>query len=470
MSPCFKLVTLVALALRVSSAHAQEPAGPEAAAASASQSPVTAVGADIAPTDAESGEAETPVSTEQGKTPLTESFDRRPLLELLRESKRAGLRDTTFQAQVRFFYFDRANFDGSESLACTLGGSAGFKTGYFAERVAIGATGYTSQRLYAPEDDGGTLLLQPGQRPYSVLGELYGEVLLTEGIRATVGRKQIDTPFLNGQDTRMTPNTFDLIGVQGVLGGTGEGSDVRFAAGYVDKMKPRDSESFESMAVAARALAGVERGVYAAGAILESGELSVGAMDYYSADIVNIAYSELRYSIPLAGRLRLQLAGQYADQRSTGQDLLAGQAFRTSQLGLKAELAMGPALLTTAYTDTGNGANMRSPWGGYPGYTSAQDEDFDRRGERAVMLRAAYNFPPELGLSTHGLWVHGSRPDNAGGSAQDEYDLDVQWRVGGGVLKGLKLLARYAHVSRDAPDNPHQDDLRLVLYYDLPAR
>jgi hypothetical protein len=268
----------------------------------------------------------------------------------------------------------------------------------------------------------------------------------------------------------MTPNTFEVIAVQGVLGGAGEDAGVRFAAGYVDKMKPRDSESFKSMAAAARAPVGVERGVYAAGAIFKFGELSIGAMDYYSADILNIAYSETRYSIPLMDRLRLQLAAQYADQRSTGDDLLTGQAFSAGQFGLKAELAMGPALLTAAYTGTGSGANMRNPWGGYPGYTSAQDEDFDRRGERAAMLRAAYNFPPELGLSTHALWVHGSHPDDARESAQDEYDLDVQWRAGGGVLQGLKLLARYAHVSRDGPGTPHQDDLRLVLYYDLPAR
>src|SRR5271165_3242140 len=104
-------------------------------------------------------EAETPDSTEQGHTQLPDSFEHRPVQALLHESSLVGLRDTTIDAQLRSFYLDRDNFNTSQSEAWTLGGSAGVKTGYFANFVAFGSTGYTSQRLEGPYDKDGTKLL-----------------------------------------------------------------------------------------------------------------------------------------------------------------------------------------------------------------------------------------------------------------------------------------------------------------------
>ncbi len=52
------------------------------------------------------------------------------------------------------YYLDRDKYDDSESEAWAIGGSVGFKTGYFRERFAFGATGYTSQPLHAPGGQG----------------------------------------------------------------------------------------------------------------------------------------------------------------------------------------------------------------------------------------------------------------------------------------------------------------------------
>jgi len=35
---------------------------------------------------------------------------------------------------------------------------------------------------------------------------------------------------------------------------------------------------------------------------------------------------------------------------------------------------------------------MRSPWSSYPGYTSAQVQDFNRAGEEAFMVKGSYDF------------------------------------------------------------------------------
>lgn len=406
------------------------------------------------------------MSTEQGHTQLPESFEHRPLEELLHESRLVGIRDTTINVQLRSFYLHRDNLNNTEALATTAGGSAGFKTGYFLQRLAFGATEYASQRLAGPPDKDGTDLLEPGQRSYTVLGEVYAEALLNETVKASVGRRQYATPYINGNDSRMTPATFQGYSVLGTLGAVG-GPVVRFGAGYIDKMKDRDSDEFVPMSVIAGVPATVERGVFAGGANLSSGNFAIGIVEYYSPDIISIVYTETKYSIALANRTRVQFGVQYSSQGSTGNNSLTGHAFSTDQFGLKAELVLGSALLTAAYTGTGSGANMRSPWGAYPGYTSVQVENFFRAGEKAGMGRAAYNFAYVRGLSAYALYVHGTQPTSSKQYPQDEYDLNLQWDGRTGLFKGLTLRARYGHVAQDSRADQHQDEFRLMLYYQL---
>jgi hypothetical protein len=405
-------------------------------------------------------------STEQGQSPLGESFeaddDRR---DRIGERRRQAFEDTAFDVQARSFLLDRDQYDGTESFAVALGGSAGLKTGYFRDRFAIGLTGYTSQPLDAPDDKDGTQLLAPGQEGFSVLGEAFVQVRLMDGININAGRKGFDTPYISRNDTRMAPNTFEAISLQGVAGDR-ETGEWRMGAGYFDKIKSRNSDQFVSMAEAAGAPAGVERGVYTAGANYRTGPLSFGVVDYYSDDIVNIFYAEARYLIRLADKREFRLAAQYSDQRAVGKNLLQGADFSADQLGLKTEFGAGPMLLTAAYTMTGDGAGMQSPWSGYPGYTSVQVEDFNRAGEDAWMLRAGFEFPRVPGLSVYGLWVSGSNADSPTDFARDEYDLNLQWTPETGALKGLMVRLRYAHVEQD--DGRELDDFRLMIFYDPP--
>jgi len=457
--------------------------GASLARALESPAPDPAVGTQAAVVSAaaavDGNEAETPTSIEQGHVQMSGgNFEHLPIEALLHESKLVGWRDTTFNIQLRTYDLDRINFNGSDSEAWALGGSAGVKTGYFGNFAAVGATAYTSQRLYGPLDKDGTKLLQPGQEPYTVIGaELYGQFRLSDTILATAGRKAFDTPFINTQDSLMTPNTFLGYAVVGTIGRTDERT-LRFGVGYIDKIKPRNAQDFESMATAAGAPGGVERGVYMAGASFKTGALIVGASEYYSADILNVFYTEIKYVVPLGNRMSLRFGAQYADQSSVGDDLLTGSSFTTHQDGFKAEFALGPALFTMARTLTGvgtvtgsggtaRGTTMRSPWGAYPGYTSVQIQNFDRAGENATLLRAAYNFPRMTGLSVYALWVDGSTPNLANQYAQKETDVNVKWTPQSPALNRLTLLARYGHVSQAGPADQHQEELRLILYYRL---
>ena len=151
-------------------------------------------------------------SVEEGQTPLTDSYDWRTFRL---EKRRAAFKDTKFEINLRTFYFDRNQFNGSEAQAWAIGGWIGVKTGYFLDHVAFGTTLYTSQPLYAPSDRSGSLLLLPNQDGYTVLGEFYADIRIIDGLNINVGAKGYDTPFINRNDTRMTPNTFEAIVLQG---------------------------------------------------------------------------------------------------------------------------------------------------------------------------------------------------------------------------------------------------------------
>ncbi|AXK71785.1 outer membrane porin, OprD family [Lysobacter sp. TY2-98] len=409
-----------------------------------------------------------PSSTEQGQTPLSESFGPKTHAAWVRETRRKAFQDTKADVQLRSYYLDRTKYDDSEIGAWALGGSAGFKTGYFREHFSFGSTVYASGKLWGPEEKDGTLLLKPGQHGYVALGEFYGEFLFTEDVKMTVGARAFDTPYINRNDSRMSPNTFTAAVVQGLHGG-GDLPEVRWGAGYFDEIKERNADHFVSMAQDAGAPAGVKRGVFATGANYKYKGWSFGLIDYYSNDIINIFYTEGKYDLKLADKRKLTFALQYSDQQSTGDNLLKGRDFKAHQWGGKAELAWNNALFTTAFTSARGDTNMQNPWSGYPGYTSVQVEDFNRDGEDAWMVRAGYNFASVKGLSMYALYVNGSTPDAPGQFSRQESDFNVQWNVPEGPLKGLMVRLRYGQVAQDDPASQDLRDLRVMVYYDPPS-
>jgi len=405
-------------------------------------------------------------STEQGQTHLDGSFGPLTYEAWVRETRRKAFQDTDWKFQARTYYIDRDKYDDSESEAWAIGGSAGFKTGYFRERFAFGATLYGSAPLYAPDEKDGTLLLKPGQEGYAVLGEAYVETLLSEDLQMTVGARTFDTPYLNKNDSRMAPNTFLAAALQGLHGDGKQVGQWRWGAGYFDKIKERNSDEFVAMSDDAGA--SIKRGVYASGVNYSKGDLSIGAINYWSSNVINIFYTEAKYGVPVGEHAKLKFAAQYSDQRSVGDDRLTGSDFDAHQWGVKAELEIGSALLTTAYSDASGDRDMTAPWSGYPGYTSVQVEDFNRAGEAAWLLRASYAFPKHTGLSAYALYVAGSDPDAPSAYGRGETDFNLQWSPPEGPLTGLLVRLRYALVAQDDPGDTDTRDLRVMVFYDLP--
>src|SRR5947207_2044641 len=429
-------------------------------------------------------------STEQGQAPLDESFEFR---QWRLESRRQALKDTKFEFNLRSFYFDRSDFNSSEKQAWAIGGWLGVKTGYFLDHIAFGATVYTSNPIYCTAYRDGTLVLASVQNGYTFLGEFYAELRIVKDVGITIGAKGYDTPFINRNDTRMTPNTFEAIVLQGrtevgksssdddvTADGIGLSKDgkevavptptpaqdvaaIKYGLGYFYQIKERNDSEFVSMSEDAGA--DVERGVWAAGALYEKGKFSIGAIEYYCDDIINIAYGDSKLEVPLADDWKLKFAGQYVDQGSVGDNDLQDHSFSGHQFGLKVELPVKKALFTAGFTHAWGNANLQNPWSGYPGYTSVQVQDFNRAGESAFLLRAGYDFPWVDGLNAYALAVFGTDPDSPTQFRQNEFDFNLQWGPTKGLLKGLSLRLRYAIVDQHGGNVDNLTDFRAICNY-----
>ena len=159
--------------------------------------------------EAISGDRPTPSSVDEVITPMERSFEKAPPKEAPDKELHPFFRDQTLKLNLRTYYKYNDKFDDSVSEAWTVGGSLSYKTGYLFDHLAFGAAVYTSQPLYAPDDRDGTLLLKPGQKGYDVLGQLYGEIKVLPDNFLRFYRQEYDTPYMNKNDNRMTPNTFE---------------------------------------------------------------------------------------------------------------------------------------------------------------------------------------------------------------------------------------------------------------------
>jgi hypothetical protein len=117
--------------------------------------------------------------------------------------------------------------------------------------------------------------------------------------------------------------------------------------------------------------ADIKRGVYAAGLNYTKGELSIGAINYWSSNVINIFYTEARYGFPLGANAKLKFAAQYSDQQSVGDNRLTGSDFEAHQWGVKPNSEPAASAHRGVYRCRRRSQHV-SPWSGYPGYTACR--------------------------------------------------------------------------------------------------
>jgi hypothetical protein len=379
------------------------------------------------------------------------------------------IRDAAIDINLRSFDRSKLNLDQTRSEAWAGGASIAVRSGWLADTLSLGSVFYTSQPIYAPLDRDGTGLLAFGQQPYSVLGQAYARLKFMDEHFVTLGRQAYNSPYINAGDGKMSPNTFQGYILQGTLESGGGLPNLGYVAGHISEMRVSNSQQFVSMSRVAGA--DVDRGVTFAGAQLAAGDISIGAINYYCPDVINISYSEMKYSMRLPGGLDGQLAAQYIDQRSVGSDLLTGSPFLANAFGARFEAGRDGAILTLAYSVVSAATGLQDPWSKNPMYTNTMVSGFKKPGEQAIVARLAYDFDG-VGLEGVTAYVRYGRGWTSAAAAgapltEDEVDFNIEWRPQWQALKGVRLHARYGSLVVDQDGKTRSHDFRLIANYDF---
>ena len=227
-----------------------------------------------------------------------------PGLQKGMEKLPAFIRDTDLNLHFRTFYFDRINPDDSVNEAWAIGGWLEYRSGWLWDTFAMGAVGYTSQPLYAPDDKDGTTLLAPGQEGITVLGQAYGQLRYRDYALLTGYRQMVDDGYVNSQDNRMLPNTFEGVTLKGKVG------FVAYNVGYLWDIKPRNSDEFISMSQQAGGTGPREGLVLTSLTLTPWKPLNVYLGNDYVANVFNTVFGKAEYTHQLTEEWKLQLGLQ----------------------------------------------------------------------------------------------------------------------------------------------------------------
>ncbi len=296
-------------------------------------------------------------------------------------------RDAVVNLYGRTHYLDRHNADDSIAQAWAAGTALAVKSGYFDGWLQLEAAVATSQPVFAPEDEGGTLLLTGQQAEVSSLAVANARLRLPEN-EVVLGRQLIKTPYVNPQDNRMIPNAVEGAVLERRRDKAGM---LDYGVGYLWGFKARDLSYFvpfsEELGLSE------DRGMLVAGfKVTPIKGLTVGAIEYRIPDALNTAYAEIDWLPHPVGGVQSHLAVNYTDQRTLGDALLNGAAFATSQVSALLAASYADATVLAAVSSNGQDADLVGPFGSFPAYTVLDQLNFNDAGETTIVLGAAYDF------------------------------------------------------------------------------
>ena len=384
------------------------------------------------------------------------------------------LGETQLLLKTRTYYFRRESPDDSKREAWAAGGSIAYESGWFMDRIKIGTELFTSQKLHGPRDRGGTGLLAPVQRHYNVLGQAYALLKLAEHHEVSAYRQVYDLPYVNKNDSRMTPNTFEGYSIKGKFKKKGRRPKIEYIGGYIAQMKKRNADHFVPMGEAAGAPGDADEGTIMGGLrVSPTDDLAFGAINYYTRDVLNIFYAEGSYTWTGKKNLGFRLKAQITDQRSVGDDRLTGSSFKARVGGAELSASYKSAILRAAFSAASDNRDITSPFGSYPGYVSLMRSDFNSAGENAWLLGFSYDFK-RLGLKGLSAFTNYASGYDLVDPATDmslpnerEIDVTVDYKVPDGRFRGFWVRLRGGFVDHGGAAN-WTKEYRVIVNYEIP--
>jgi len=373
-------------------------------------------------------------------------------------------RDTTSSLRIRTFDFRRENDEVTIGEAKAAGFELAVDSGKWRDALSISLSWHTSYGIDAPEGLGETGVLAPDQSDISVLSRAFAQWDFSSESHVRLYRQEFNMPYINRQDSRMIPNTYEAYVFQH------KGTQLQGLLGHVTKMKKRDSDEFVPMGQ----IAGVpdnDNGTSVVGLQYEwKSGLMIGAVAQYTRDFFTTTYSETSYNYTFSEYWGVQLAAQLTNQWSVGTHLSGN--FNTYAWGLRGKLSYRGAILTLASTTIGS-EGIHRPFGGTPGYTSSMISNFDRARERGTRIGLSQNFAA-YDLPAISITMNYTKGDEAVSSLgapladASEFDITADYRPEKGLLKGLWIRIRYGELDLATPV-ANRRDLRIIVNYRLSA-
>ncbi len=380
------------------------------------------------------------------------------------------VRDTDLRLLLRSYYLNARNANETLSEAWAGGAWLTYRSGWLLDTFQMGATVFSSVPLYAPSDRDGTQLLAPGQEGFIVPGVAYGALRYGDYALLTGYRQIVEQTYVNPHDNRMAPVTYEGVTLGGKVG------FADYLVGYLTRQKERDSETFVPIGEAV-GVRGNGAGLTLAGVRLRPIQgLSIELSNQIVDDVFNTAFGQVDYAHAFDRNFVLTVAGQYTDQRAVGDALLGGSKFThwvTTVGSMRAQLHYHDFTLTTAFSVTGKGNNLQTPFGQYPGFLHMLIRDFDRAGEVAWMAGIGYDLSrwiPETrsgfsfaqGTSAVSPTKRTAAPDIR------EYNFGMDHRAAKhSGLHGFGFAAVAGIVDIEGTNRP-QYQIRLILNYEIP--
>jgi len=363
--------------------------------------------------------------------------------------------------RLRSFFIDQDLDQGPLQRTLALGGWFSFRSAPF-HGLRAGFSLATAQPfIYDDPDEGGAGVLPGDQNGIVVLSQAYLEASLGK-TRLSLFRQALNTPFLDQEDDRLIPTTYEAYGLRNT-----SLPHTKLELFYVNGVKLQDSDTFQSMTSAA-GLSSDE------GLVLLGGRYSPGdgrfmdVYNYYCMQYLNTFYWETDYAMSLPHGFTLTPALQFIDQRSVGDAL--GGSFSTHAFGAKAELDWRGFGLVLAYTQVSDDHDMQQPWADYPGFTGMVELNNFLAGMDAAMLGLGWQGQdPRWGsLNAWAYYSLARAPDQAGCSSpsQNEFNLILTYQLK--LVPELGLTFKYADVHQDQVlGDTSMQEVHLLLEWSL---
>ncbi len=420
-------------------------------------------------------------SVEDLKSPLERAIAERereetlfPGLKRLLQRFPPVIADSAVIARMRTYALPLRNSLDETAYAWTIGGKLALRSGWIKETVQAGIGIYGSYPLVEDDPQALTQLLRPGGTSYTIVGEGFLK-LRWKGVEGTIWRQELDLPYVNGSDSRMTPNSFEGVIVRGERVDLTVTGTLDWTLGWLRRMRPRFADDFVSMGAQAGALDS-DAPMYLIGVQgRPTDSLLIGFYNYLVPEVLNTAYvsADWLYELPDDWGFRTQW--QFTHQNSGWGDELTGKEFRTWTGGGRFGLSRGGLMGWIGFSMTNDGEEVRSPYGTSAGFLSMMLSDFNSAGETAAILGLAYDLS-RVGLEGASAFMQlgmgrGAKDVALGVSGVNEWELDLtfDYKIPSGRVKGLWFRARGAVRELDAPGLKLGYQVRLIINYDLPV-